>query len=325
MHDHNEDADDNKYFPSELFRGFGGRKEQFILSSIKAGADADTVILSHINLLVVGWLIKKRYPAVKLVLFAHGIEIWEPFGSMRTRMLHTCDTFVSVSKFTSDKIQQVHGMPETKCKVLNNCLDPFLPAPNCSRNRNQLREQYGIQPGQPVLFTLSRLYSRERYKGYDKVLEAMRKVKINHPGILYLLAGSHDAEEKKWLDEMIGQWNLEDNVVITGYLQDEDLAPHFELADVYIMPSRKEGFGIVFIEAMYYGLPVIAGNADGSVDALLDGALGVLVNPDSVEDIEDAIENILTAKKAFIPNRELLIEKFSYETYKQKLADVFKD
>ena len=85
------------------------------------------------------------------------------------------------------------------------------------------------------------------------------------------------------------------------------------------MPSRKEGFGIVFIEAMYYGLPVIAGNMDGSSDALLHGKLGQLVNPDSVEEIANAISNILKNKPSYIPDRKLLIQHFSYETYKNNL------
>lgn len=319
MHDRQVDADENKYFPSEIFRGFGGGRKQFILSAVREGMKADVVIISHINLLVVGWLIKKTAPSTKLILFAHGIEIWDPLGSIRKKMLLSCDVIVSVSHYTSQKIQEVHGIAAGKCKVLNNCLDPFLPLPTGNPKNERLLYKYGFTKNNQILFTLSRLSSRERYKGYDKVLEAMISVKDRYPGIRYLLSGSYDSEEKSWLDEMIKKMGLQENVVMTGYLQEEELAPHFELAEVYVMPSRKEGFGIVFIEAMYYGLPVIAGNADGSVDALCNGELGLLVSPDSVEEIKDAIENILAVSKAYKPNRELLLKQFSYESYKEKL------
>ena len=73
--------------------------------------------------------------------------------------------------------------------------------------------------------------------------------------------------------------NLSESVIFTGYVKDEEVAAHFSIADIYIMPSTKEGFGIIFIEAMFYGKPVIAGNKDGSADALQNGTLGILVNP----------------------------------------------
>ena len=86
------------------------------------------------------------------------------------------------------------------------------------------------------------------------------------------------------------------------------------------MASRTEGLVLLFIDAMDYGIPVIAGNVDGSADALLHGELGQLVNPESVEEIAAAIANILQHKASFAPNRELLMRNFSYEAYKQNLA-----
>ena len=94
------------------------------------------------------------------------------------------------------------------------------------------------------------------------------------------------------------------------------------MADVYVMPSTKEGFGIVFIEAMYYSLPVIAGNKDGSTDALLDGKLGLLIEPNSSLEIEKAVNKIIENKKAYEPNRQLLMENFGYDVYKKKLQQI---
>jgi phosphatidyl-myo-inositol dimannoside synthase len=322
MYDKSCDADDNKYFPSEMFRGFGVKKIKFITASVHEGAKSNVIILSHINLLLVGWMIKKISPRVKLILLAHGIEVWKPMSSLKKRMLQSCDKIISVSNFTRKKIHEIHQYPVEKCMVLNNCLDPFLPLPSPETRDDSLVKKYGFNKKDKILFTLTRLSAKERYKGYDKVLEAMTKIKVNNPEIRYLLAGSYDREEKAYIDALVKKMDLSKNISMPGYIPDEEVANHFAMADIYVMPSMKEGFGIVFIEAMYYGLPVIAGNLDGSVDALCNGELGLLVNPLDANDIQKAIEKILAHKNAYIPNHELLMKNFSYTTYKNNLENI---
>ncbi len=322
MYDKQKDADDNKYFPAEIFRGFGTAKVKFIFAALAKGKKSDIVILSHINLLLVGWMIKKISPSTRIILFAHGIEVWGTLGSRKKMMLQCCDMIIPVSQFTSQKIQELHGIAPEKCRVLNNCLDPFLPLSKERTGNLPLRQQYGFSKEDTILFTLTRLSSKERYKGYDRVLHAMVKLVAIHPNIRYFLAGSYDIQEKVHLEELIKKLQLQDRVTIAGFIAEEDLLAHFSMADIYVMPSMKEGFGIVFIEAMYYGLPVIAGNKDGSVDALCNGKLGLLVDPLNTVAIENAIEKILLDKKTFIPNRELLMRHFSYEQYKLQLESI---
>ena len=322
MYDKQRDAFNNLYFPAENFRGYGINKFRFIKDMVRAGSGVNTVILSHINLILIGWMIKKLSPSTRLILLAHGIEIWYPLSRRKRKMLHYCDTILAVSSFTQNKILQVHRVSKGKSAVLNNCLDPYLPLPSLHKKNEKLLQKYGFGANDFVLMTLTRLASKERYKGYDKVIGAIAELKASHANIKYLLAGTYDKEEKLFVDTLIKEAGLQSNVVMTGYLQDEELEDHFALSDAYVMPSRKEGFGLVFIEAMYYGLPVIAGNIDGSSDALLGGQLGQLVNPDNVGEIALAIENIITGKKAYSPNRPLLMQHFSYEAYKQKLEEL---
>ncbi len=73
---------------------------------------------------------------------------------------------------------------------------------------------------------------------------------------------------------------------------------------------------------MYYGIPVIGGNKDGSADALCDGSLGLLVNPDDQQEITAAIKKVLNDVSAFMPDRNLLLKKFSNETYRQNLKNI---
>src|SRR6185503_2269882 len=108
------------------------------------GAKSNIIILSHINLLLVGWLIKKISPGVRLILFAHGIEVWKPLNAFRKMMLHCCDDIISVSHYTRNKIQELHQYPAEKCLVLNNCLDPFLPLPSSWTRDDGLLKKYGF-------------------------------------------------------------------------------------------------------------------------------------------------------------------------------------
>lgn len=320
MHDRQEDAFGNQYLPTENFKGFGGNRATFVADMMATGRHYEVVILSHIHLLTVGYFIKKLSPSVKLVLLAHGIEVWKPFNNRKRQMLRAADTVLCVSNFTRQKIIDLHGVQPGRCIVLNNCLDPFLPLPLPGKKSALLSARYGLQPGDSILFTLTRLSFAEQYKGYDQVIRAMHLLQAKMPHLKYLLAGKYDPEEKTRIDALVQSAGLQQNVIRPGFISDDELPAHFALCDLFIMPSSGEGFGIAFIEALYYGLPVIAGNADGSPDALLNGRLGQLVDPGNVPGIAQAIQHILQNPDAATPDRELLLLHFSYEVYKRRLA-----
>ncbi len=321
MHDSFASSDDNAYFPMEIFNGFNAHKINFMWHTVKHGRKSKVIILSHINLLLAAWLIKKFNPSVKIILFAHGIEVWPKLSNTKRKMLDCCNEIVSVSNYTRKKIIEVHGINPLKCTVMNNCLDPFLPLSKNIEIKPSLKEKYGFRSTDKILFTLSRISAKERYKGYDKVMEAM--VQIDDNNVKYLLAGSYDAVEKEFLDKLIVKLKLEGRVVLAGFVPEEEVASYFAMSDCYVMPSVKEGFGIVFIEAMYYGIPVIGGNADGSVDALQHGHLGLLVDPFNVTEIKNAIQDILVNKEKYLPDKKILTENFSYDSYKLKLDTLF--
>ncbi len=321
MYDKPSDVDE-RYFPESVFTGFGVKKILFVVKSIFYGMKCDVVILSHINLSLAGYLIKLFSPKTKLVLIAHGIEAWKKLPLRKKNRVLQCDQILAVSEFTKKTMMQINHIPESKFKVLNNCLDPFLQEPVKNEKSEVLLKRYRLKRDDTILMTLTRLSAKERYKGYDIVLESLNKLKESYPGLKYLVVGKYDEIEKERLEKMIESFDLKGHVIFAGFIPDAELADHFNLADVYIMPSEKEGFGIVFIEAMYYCKAVIAGNKDGSVDALLNGRLGLLVNPDSEDEISIAIKKILSNKKQYIPNRQLLMENFSYPVYKEKWAGI---
>lgn len=321
MHDKVNEADGNIYFPAEIFTGFAAQKSKCIISAVKEGKNAEIIIISHINLLIAGWLIKKINPAAKIILMAHGIEIWGDLNSHKRKMLNICDKILCVSHFTLKKIAQKNHLPLTKLAVLNNCLDPYLNNQFNAVKNTLLRKKYFFTSEDTVLLTLTRLSARDRYKGYDVILEAMKNLVAKNKNIKYLLAGGSSSKEKMFIEELIIRYNLQKNVVLGGYIAENELAAHFAMADLYVMPSTKEGFGIVFIEAMYYGIPVIAGNKDGSTDALLNGRLGLLIEPNNSIEIEVAITKIMNNKITYKPDHSLLMENFGYEVYKKNIEN----
>jgi glycosyltransferase involved in cell wall biosynthesis len=320
MYDHPQQVLE-KYVPAAAFKGFRKAKTAFVLQSIKAGKGAALVVLSHVNLLSVGYAIKKLSPTTKVVLLAHGIEVWQPLLPWKRKMLQALDLVLPVSRFTSKKMKALFNLPDEKLAVVNNCLDPFLPAGEFGGKSPRLLQKFGLSPEHRIMLTLTRLSFKDRYKGYDDVLMVLKTLQKEDPLLKYMLVGGYTREEKARLERFIAQQGLTDHVIFAGFVPDEELAGYFSLADLYIMPSRKEGFGIVFIEALYYGLPVIAGNVDGSVDALAGGQLGTLLNPDAKEELLQAVRHHLRSGKNTVPSRTEVVQRFGFPVYKKALED----
>ena len=132
----------------------------------------------------------------------------------------------------------------------------------------------------------------EQYKGYENVLLAFPEILARFPNARYLIVG--DGPDRKRVEELSRELRVEGKVIFAGYVPNEELSEHYNLCDVFAMPSKGEGFGIVFLEALACGKPVVAGNKDASVEPLLNGKLGRLVDPDNVDAVGEAICATLT-------------------------------
>ncbi|MDN3586213.1 glycosyltransferase family 4 protein [Pedobacter aquatilis] len=324
MYDKNTDRD-SRYLSKQQFRGFGGKKEQFVVHSFLNGLRADVILLSHIHLISTAYLIKKVYPRKKVYLLAHGIEIWKKLSVSKLRILNQLDKIICVSDFTAQKIMVMHHIPIEKIEILNNCLDPFYYLSTEFEKPKNLLDRYLLTNENIIMFSLSRLSSSEKYKGYDHTIEILPKLLEKYPTLIYLLGGKWDTIEKKRLDELIINNNLQDHIRMVGFIDETEITEHFLLSDMFILPSKKEGFGIVFIEALASGLRVIAGNKDGSVDALKGGTLGALVDPDDQESLLTNICNLLrhvqTEKEKKIL-QEKCLEAFGYASYRESIKSL---
>jgi len=105
-------------------------------------------------------------------------------------------------------------------------------------------------------------------------------------------------------------------VIFTGFFAEREKADLYNLADVYVMPSRGEGFGFVFLEAMASGVPAIASRLDGGREALLGGELGLLVDPSSAAEIRLGIQEILARGERRVPER---LEFFAYPNFERRV------
>ncbi len=315
---HDENLPDEKYIDNKNFKGFNKSKFGFAAAAIAKGFNTDVIVLSHINLLLIAKIIKTLSPKTRIILIAHGIEVWKKLQPWKAKFLQKHVDIWAVSSFTANKLKEVNAVPKHRISILNNCLDPFFDLPKTFAKPQHLMIRYRLNETDKVVYSLARLSSAEQYKGYDKVIAAMQNLPKN---IKYILAGKADEKEQSRVKTLIKKFNLKDRVFFAGFVLESELSDYYLLADVFALPSSGEGFGISFIEAAACGCPSIAGNLDGSRDALLNGKLGTLVNPGNVEEIKGAIKKMLISKTFSSPFtlQEMCLENFGFERYKEKI------
>jgi glycosyltransferase involved in cell wall biosynthesis len=176
--------------------------------------------------------------------------------------------------------------------VLPNCVD--LSAFTPGKKSAELLKRYGLND-RTIMLTVGRLASEERYKGFDELIEILPRLEKAIPNIAYLIVG--EGRDRPRLEQKARDFGVADRVVFAGYVSEAEKADHYRLADVYVMPSSGEGFGIVILEALACGIPVIGSKTDGSRDALRDGKLGIVVNPTNLSEIEAAVLDVLQKRR----------------------------
>lgn len=318
---------DEKYFPQLRFTGHGGGRPLFVLNALYQALKYDTVILGHVNLAIVGYLIKLIKPSVRLIVIAHGIEVWYTLTGTKKRLLENADIILAVSNFTKGKILEFNPtVKESRIRIFPNTIDPYFKLPSTFNKPSYLMERYGLIKNQQVLLTITRLAYSEKYKGYDDVIASIPRIKKEVPGLTYLIGGKADPGEHERVKKLIEQTGVCETVRLLGFIDDTELIDHYLLADVFVLQSRKEGFGIVFIEALACGRKVIAGSKDGSVEALMQGELGTLIDPDDQQELIQSIVNLLrTDRHSPSLLQRKVSEAFGFHRYKDRLRGYLVD
>jgi phosphatidylinositol alpha-1,6-mannosyltransferase len=251
-----------------------------------------TVLVGQILPLgTVAWVLS-RVLGIKFdyVVFLHGMDLTYALKVPRKKklarkILTGAKKVIAANSYTAKLAGEI--VDGGKIEVVNPGIN--LPITNYElRITNNLKERYDLE-NKIVLLQVGRLVKR---KGADKVLETLPNVLAQYPNIVYIVVGNGEMLEDLRLKTY--DLKLNNNVILITKADDEELNAWYELCDMFIMPARNidgdfEGFGIVYLEANAHGKPVIAGDSGGVRDAVVDGVNGSLVNPESTEEIAQAI------------------------------------
>ncbi|MBS0520552.1 MAG: glycosyltransferase family 4 protein [Proteobacteria bacterium] len=252
----------------------------------------DAVFCGHVYMVPLAWMLARLLGA-RLWLQAHGAEVLEVPGALSRRAVEAADLVTVVSRATRHTLLSWASLAPERVRVLPDTVrDMFEPGPPSEA----LRSRLGFGPG-PVLLTVGRLSSAERYKGHEQVFAALPALRARFPTLVHVVAG--DGDDRARLEARAAELAGESAAVrFVGYIPEADLPDLYRSADLYVMPSTKEGFGIVYLEAAACGLRVVGGVGGGSGDAVPGEQIGVLVDSGDGKALEQAIVRLLAMGRA---------------------------
>lgn len=270
------------------------------------------------------WL---RFP---FIVYAHGNEILDarksPWEKPRLA-LRRAARVLAVSRFTARLVEEV-GVAAERIEIVHPGCDTELFRP--LEPRSDFRQKLlGADAKQHVILSVGNLVPR---KGHDMVICGLPRIVSRFPGVRYLIVG--DGPHRVALESLALAKGVRDHVVFAGRISGEELPEIYALADVFAMPSRQrldasdvEGFGLVFLEAASCGKPVVGGRSGGIEDAVVDGATGLLVDPESPEGIADALAQILAdpaqASRLGEQGRARVVKEFTWSRVAQRVREIF--
>ena len=248
----------------------------------------DIVVVGHAGLAPPAWL-AKRLLGTRYVVWTHGIELGRLRGRAQLAGLRHADRLVAVSRHTARELAAVDPTADARIEIVPNAVrDHFRPGSGA-----HVRRRLGVDR-EPMLLTVARYSARERYKGYDQVVRALPAVLARRPDARYVLVGEgDDLPRVRALARGLGVGRA---VICAGVVPDAELPAWYNACDLFVMPSRREGFGLVFIEALACGKPVIAGDRGGARDAVLNGRLGRMVDPHDLDRLAGTILEFVTGR-----------------------------
>jgi phosphatidyl-myo-inositol dimannoside synthase len=274
---------------------------------------ADLVICGHLHLLPLAWL-TARHQQARLALVVHGFEAFAPSShTLSNLVVDRIDAFIAVSRYSADRFVQWSHVARDRGFILPNCvdLDRFMPG---ERDRS-LVDRYGLHSSK-VMLTVGRMAAGERYKGFDEVIDVMPQLLQRFPDLKYLMVG--DGSDRRRLEATVKMLGLSNYVIFAGHIPEGEKVAHYNLADVFVMPSYGEGFGIALIEAAACGIPIVGSSADGSRDALLDGRLGRMVDPKKAGELVEAITATMRGPRRQARND--LVETFDVGRFRIRVS-----
>jgi len=278
---------------------------QYILKNYK---NYNTFIFAHINLAPLAIFLKLLNPNAKIYFCTHGIEIWKKLP-IYTEWIMNKSTILTVSNFSKKQLIKY-----------NKALKDIKLFPNCIKH-NELSKilDNPYKKNEFNILSVTRLSEGEKLKGIDTMIKTIPLLKEKIPNLKYSVIGK--GEDLIRLKKLAKDLNVENYISFLGFV--DDINAYYQHCDVFSLPSKKEGFGIVYLEAMQYKKPVIGVNYGGPTDVIQDGKTGYLCEYDDVECIAEKVTTLYVDKnlkeQLGLAGYEHFNKNFTFRHYKENL------
>jgi phosphatidylinositol alpha-1,6-mannosyltransferase len=272
------------------FTGCGGSKSRFVSSACALAVRQPVIVLAlHPNLAPVACTMKLLAPGLRSVVVVHGVEVWTPLPAIRRWALQSADRIVAPSQDTLSRALKQQNLFPAKGRKIEWSLGPEFD-PQRPLSIDSLLPA-GFPPGR-VLLTVGRWDAVEAYKGADHLIAAMPALVDRFSDVQLVAVG--EGTDLPRLKSLAAKSGVPGKIHFLPFIAHDQLPNAYDHCAVFAMPSRGEGFGLVFIEAMARAKPVIGGAHGGTPDVIEDGVTGYLVPYGDVAQLVDRLTRLLS-------------------------------
>ncbi|MGB8475150.1 MAG: glycosyltransferase family 4 protein [Candidatus Acidiferrum sp.] len=307
-----------------VFTGCERSKARFTASAMRAARrHAKVVLAGHPNLGPVAQAMKLAAPRLRTIICTHGLEVWEPLPFLRRLALRRANVVLAPSKDTANHAAEQRVRKE-RIHVLPWALDPEFEAIPANAPQSHLPHGY---PEGRVILTVGRWSANERYKGMNTLITALPRLLTRWPELQLLIVG--DGDDRAWLEDLAEQNGVNRHVHFLSGVNNEELLACYQACEMFALPSRGEGFGLVYLEAMACGKPVIGGAHGGAPEVIEDGVTGYLVAHGDAPQLATSIETLLSdpaiAQKMGARGRQRVEREFRFSGFAKSLKKILRE
>ena len=300
--------------------GWGRSKARFVAHALGLARGARIAYLGHPYFAPIGFLLRVANPRLRYWVGTHGVEVWRPLSPLCRSALRRADGVTAPSRFTLDHLIRTQGLDGEKVALVPHGLDPAFADLESDDDPSSASES-----GQ--ILTVGRLLIIEPGKGVDTVIRALPTVLQAAPHAFFVVVG--DGDQRPFLEGLADDLGVRHKVLFVGHVGERELKDYYKKATVVVMPSRQEGFGLVFLEAMAFGKPVIGGDVGGTPDVIVDGETGFLVKYGDVDTLAERLIRLLNdrdlCKRMGAAGRQRLKENYTFECFRKRLSGLLGD
>lgn len=288
----------------------GRSKLRFLGACLRHAHKGDHVLCGHLHLAPLLRLIKLWRPGFRYQLIAHGIEVWRPYTWLERQALLHATRILCVSAFTRGEIlRRLPALEVERLVVLPNTLDPDFASPSIAQPARTITDDVRI-------LSVGRMAGHDAEKGFDSLILAMPRIREVHPRATLRIVGT--GEDLPRLQQLAATQGTADAIRFLGHISDDELRHEYAQCDVFALPSRKEGFGLVYLEAMSHGKPCLGANAGGAPE-VIKVDVGALVEYGDQVQIAAAIDDLVRHPR----DRTRIISHaatFAFPAFKKRLS-----